>query len=153
MGVRMSEDDAWAFLEAGHTGILTTLRRDGWPVSLPIWYVVRDRRVYVGTPTGSKKVARIRHDDRACLLVESGEQWIELAAVELPCRATILEPGPEAEAASAGFADKYAAFRPAPTRMPDATNKHYASQAIIRLDPEGRLLTWDNSRIRLGSSR
>ena len=149
MGVRMSEDEAWEFLERGHTAILTTLRRDGWPVSLPLWYVVEDRAIYAATPERSKKVARIRHDDRACLLVEQGQQWAELAAVELSVRATILEPGAEADRAGALFADKYSAFRPAPSRMPKATTKHYSGQAVIRLDPAGRILSWDNAKLRL----
>jgi hypothetical protein len=150
MGVRMGEDEAWRFLEDGHTAILTTLRRDGWPVSLPLWYVVQERVIYVATPARSKKVARIRNDDRGCLLVERGEAWAELAAVELPVRATILEAGPEADLAAASFADKYAAFRPAASRMPEATKQHYSGQSVIRLDPAGSLISWDNSRIRLG---
>ncbi|MDZ7676709.1 MAG: pyridoxamine 5'-phosphate oxidase family protein [Acidimicrobiales bacterium] len=145
----MSEDEAWEFLERGHTAILTTLRRDGWPISLPLWYVVEGRVIYVGTPERAKKVARIRNDDRACLLVEQGRQWVELAAVELPVRATILEPGAEADRAGAMLADKYAAFRPAPSRMPKATTKHYSGQAVIRLDPAGQILSWDNARLRL----
>lgn len=149
MGVRMSEEEAWAFLAAGHTAVLTTLRRDGWPVSLPLWYVVQDRAIYVGTPTRSKKVERIRNDDRGCLLVERGEAWAELAAVELPVRATILEPGPEAERAEVSFAEKYAPFRPAPSRMPSATNERYSGRSMVRLDPAGSLISWDNSRIRL----
>lgn len=149
MGVRMSEDEAWEFLEGGHTAIFTTLRRDGWPVSLPVWYVVADRAIYVSTPARSRKVQRIRHDDRGCLLVERGESWVELAAVEMPVRATLLEPGSEAESAMASFGRKYEAFRPASARLPDATKKHYSGQAVIRLDPAGPALTWDNSRIRM----
>jgi nitroimidazol reductase NimA-like FMN-containing flavoprotein (pyridoxamine 5'-phosphate oxidase superfamily) len=149
MGVRMSEEEAWEFLESGHTAILTTLRRDGWPISLPLWYVVENRVIYVASPQRSKKVARIRNDDRACLLVEQGEQWAELAAVQLSVRATILEPGAEADRAAATFSDRYAGFRPGPLRMPEATTKHYSGQVVIRLDPVGRVLSWDNSKLRL----
>lgn len=149
MGVRMDEGEAWEFLERGHTAILTTLRRDGWPVSLPLWYVVEDRAIYVATPERSRKIARIRNDERACLLVERGQQWVELAAVELPVRATILGPGAEADRVGAMFADKYAAFRPAPSRMPKASTKHYAGQTVLRLDPAGRILSWDNAKLHL----
>ena len=45
MGISMSDDEAWHFIEQGHTGILTTLRRDGWPVALPLWFPVHDRRI------------------------------------------------------------------------------------------------------------
>lgn len=149
MGVRMSEDEVWDFLTNGHTAILTTLRRDGWPVTLPLWFVVLDRAVYVATPPSSKKVGRIRNDDRASLLVERGEAWVELAAVELPVRATVLPSGSEADRALDAFDRKYAAFRPSRSRRPKATNERYSTQVVIRLDPAGPPLTWDNSKIRL----
>ena len=151
MGVRMGEDEAWEFLASGHTGILTTLRRDGWPVSLPLWYVVEDRAIYVSTPASAKKVARIRNDDRASFLVETGDAWVELAAVELAVRAAVLDDGEEADRARQAFGDKYAAFVPASSSRPEASNKLYSSQAVIRLDPVGKLLTWDNSRLRMRS--
>ena len=43
-----------------HTGVLTSLRRDGAPVSLPVWFVALDRRIYVSGPARTKKFARIR---------------------------------------------------------------------------------------------
>lgn len=89
MGVRMNEEEAWAFLQQGHTGIFTTLRAGGWPVSLPVWYVVLDRAVYLHTPGKTKKVTRVRNDERACFLVESGEKWTDLAAVMLPVQAAV----------------------------------------------------------------
>jgi hypothetical protein len=150
MSVRLNDDEVWAFLEASHTGILTTLRSDGWPVSLPVWYVVLDRRIYVGTPAHTRKVARLRSDDRACFLVESGKKWAELAAVEMAVRASILpRDSSEGPAVAERFTAKYAAFRPAASRLPTATVKHYSGQALIRLDPVEPPLSWDNVRIRL----
>ena len=70
MGVRLSDDELWDFLEAGHTGIFTSLKRDGFPVALPIWYTVVDRKVYFRTPAKTKKVARIKADDRCSFLVD-----------------------------------------------------------------------------------
>jgi nitroimidazol reductase NimA-like FMN-containing flavoprotein (pyridoxamine 5'-phosphate oxidase superfamily) len=145
----MSDDEVWAFLEKGHTGIFTTLKSDGWPVSLPVWFVVVDRQIFVMTPAQTKKVARVNNDDRACFLVESGDAWVELAAVELPVRASVLEPGEEVGAALVAFAAKYASYRPPSKRVPGATTKHYSKQAVIRLDPAGPALSWDNARIRL----
>lgn len=152
MGIRLTDEEAWEFIADAHTSIFTTLRRDGWPVTLPLWHVVHEGAIYVGTPERSKKVTRVRHDDRGCLLVERGEAWVELAAVEVPVRATVLEPGDETARVGELFDAKYAAFRPEQARMPDATKKHYAGQVLIRLDPAGKFLTWDNSRLRLGGS-
>jgi nitroimidazol reductase NimA-like FMN-containing flavoprotein (pyridoxamine 5'-phosphate oxidase superfamily) len=95
MGVRLTPEEQWAMLEAAHTGIFTSLRRDGAPVALPVWFAVVDRRIYLRTPAKTKKVARIRNDDRCSFLVESGLAWKELKAVHLSGCAVLLEPGEE----------------------------------------------------------
>ena len=91
MSIRLSEDEAWEVLRTAHTGIFTTLRRDGFPVSLPVWFVVEDRTILVAGPAVTKKFARVRHDDRVSFLVESGERWRELRAVHVVGRAEIVE--------------------------------------------------------------
>jgi len=86
MSIRLSDDEAWAVIEAAHTGILTTLRTDGRPITLPVWFVVTDRTVCLTTPATSKKVRRIRRDPRASFLLESGREWRALAGVHLSGR-------------------------------------------------------------------
>ena len=86
--VRMSEQEIWQFLEQGHTGILTTLRQDGMPIALPIWYVCLDQHIYIGTR--GKKLNRISNDPRASLLVEEGKRWSELRAVHMTGKAEIV---------------------------------------------------------------
>ena len=83
MSVRLSQDEAWEVLEHSHTGILTTLKADGAPVTLPVWFVVVDRTIGMMAPSRTKKVSRIRRDPRASFLVESGQRWAELRAVHL----------------------------------------------------------------------
>ena len=87
--VRMNGDEAWAVLENAHTGVLTSLRADGWPISLPVWFVALDRRIYVAGPAHTKKFARIRNDPRVSFVVESGTQWAELVGVQLTGRAGV----------------------------------------------------------------
>ena len=155
MGVRLDDDEAWHELDTAHTGILTTLRRDGWPVSLPVWFATIDRRIYVRTPAKTRKIEHVRNDPRATFLVERGEKWIELCAVMVYADVELLEPGEEYEEASAAITAKYAGFgmeSPAMggKKVPDATKEHYAGRAaMLRLTPTERMVTWDNSRLRL----
>ena len=58
VSVRLSDDEAWEVLRTAHTGILTTLRRDGSPIAVPVWFVVEDRIIYVTGPETSKKFVR-----------------------------------------------------------------------------------------------
>lgn len=150
VSVRMTRDEAWAELARAHTGIFTSLRRDGVPISLPVWFVVLDERIYVGGPATSKKVARVRHDHRVAFLVESGERWRDLRAVHLTGRGRIVEDAESSllERVSALSDDKYAAFRTPRDDMPDATRQHYAvAHATIEIAPDDRVLSWDNARL------
>jgi PPOX class probable F420-dependent enzyme len=151
VGVRLTEEEAWAELAAAHTGILTTLRRDGRPVSLPVWFVARGRYVYVRTPARTFKVQHVQHDPRATFLVERGERWAELCAVMLHADVTLLDPGAERDEVERAITEKYARFRTDDAKLPDATRAHYAVEsAVLKLTPVGRLVTWDNSKLRLG---
>ena len=149
--VRMTEDEAWQLLEESVNGILTTLRRDGRPVSLPIWYAVLDRRIYINTR--GKKVDRARNDPRCSFLVEAGERWGDLRAVHLECTAAVIDPDPAWPRASVRrLTAKYAAYRTSRAAMPAATQERYAQLpgAVLELIPEGKMLTWDNRHLGLG---
>ena len=67
----------------------------------------------------------------------------------------LLEPGEEYDIASDAITAKYAGFGMESKAMggkqvPDATKEHYAGRsAMLRLTPTERMVTWDNSRLRL----
>ena len=149
MGVELSADEAWDVVAASHTGIFTSLRRDGMPITVPVWFAVLDRRIYVSGPATAKRVVRVRHDPRVSFLVESGERWAELRAVHVTGRAHIATE-PELLAAVAAALDaKYAAFRMARSAMPAATRAHYdVALATLEIVPDARVLSWDNARLR-----
>jgi len=152
MSIRLSEEEAWAELEHAHTGIFTTLTRDGWPISMPMWFVALDRHIYLRTPSRSKKLARIRHDSRGSFLVERGERWRELCAVMIRVEVRRVEPGEEYDRALAAMTKKYAGFGESAGTLTDATKRHYADMVVLRLDPVGPAITWDNARIRLSTA-
>ena len=152
MSLRLSPDEAWSFVDRAHTGILTTLRSDGSPVALPVWFVTLDRTICIGAPAGTKKIKRVRRDPRASFLVEQGERWAELQAVHLSGRIEIVADEDVARQVTQALDEKYREFRTPAAAMPEATQKHYAQRTILRLHPEGRMLSWDNARIgRAGS--
>jgi general stress protein 26 len=146
MSIRLTEHEAWEVLEHSHTGILTTLKADGWPVTLPVWFVVVDRTIGMMAPSRTKKVSRIRRDPRASFLVESGERWAELRAVHLSGSVEVVH-GPVRDRIDALLDQKYATFRTARSAMPSATQDHYANRTFLQFVPGPRILTWDNRRI------
>jgi hypothetical protein len=150
MGVLLNDDEVWAELERAHTGILTTLRRDGMAVSLPTWFVALDRRVYVRTMTKTKKVRHLQRDPRATFLVERGDRWEELCAVMLYASVTLHHDGPLPARVEAALEAKYAASRTSSAAMPDASREHYAGATVVlELVPTEPPVTWNNAKLRL----
>ena len=152
MTIRLTSEEAWEAVGAAHTGILTTLRRDGMPIALPVWFVVDDHSVALMTPAGTKKIARIRHDPRAAFLVESGERWAELRDVHLTGRVQVVKDATATARIEAAVNAKYAAFRPLAANLPAAIQAYYAKQVFLRFVADGRILTWDNARIAMKKS-
>lgn len=147
----MDRDEAWARIESTHTGIVTSLRRDGMPISTPMWFCVVDGAVHVRTPRTSKKALRLRNDPRVGFLVEGGERWAQLWAVHLAGTATFVEDDDTIERVDAALAVKYASFKTPRTAMPDETREHYERPfVVVRIDAEERVVSWDNTRLGLG---
>lgn len=57
----------FAGLEGHSYVLLTTFRKNGRPVSTPVWFSIAGDRLYVFTDLESGKVKRIRNDPRATL--------------------------------------------------------------------------------------
>jgi nitroimidazol reductase NimA-like FMN-containing flavoprotein (pyridoxamine 5'-phosphate oxidase superfamily) len=149
--IRLTPEEAWDFIEGCHTGIFGTLRSDGMPIMLPIWFVVIDRKIYVRTGSDSKKAKRARADTRASFLVECGERWAELQAVHMVGGVTEVDVesdrGVEAEEK---FTAKYAPVRTDNSQMNSTTRSRYAAPRVfLEFDPDDRILSWDNRRLGL----
>lgn len=150
--VRLDDAEIWAFLEQGHTGILTSLRRDGVPIALPVWYAAFDRAVYVSGPAHTRKWRRIERDSRVSFLVEEGLAWSELQAVQLNGIAVFVEDEDTRRRVAEVLDAKYAAFRTQRKSMPDRVQKNYAGGArLVRIEPAGRILSWNNAKLSLSS--
>ncbi|MCC6434266.1 MAG: pyridoxamine 5'-phosphate oxidase family protein [Acidimicrobiales bacterium] len=144
---RMTPEEIRRYLVDGHTGILTTLRRDGVPIAMPLWYACIDGLVYA--QTRGKKMQRIRNDPRASFLVESGEHWKDLKAVHCTGTAEVVDLDAELSSRFRAEMDrKYAAYRSA-AAMPKETSEYYAKarNGIVRFPPDERGLPWDNTKL------
>jgi nitroimidazol reductase NimA-like FMN-containing flavoprotein (pyridoxamine 5'-phosphate oxidase superfamily) len=149
VGIDLDQDQLWAFLAQGHEGTFTSLRSDGWPVSLPVWYVVEDGVVFLRTRPRTKKVARIQNDPRCSFVVSSGTRWADLKAAVLTCRAVAVEDELLRSVVLGLFDEKYATFRTPEAAMPPSSQKHYKGEpVVIRLNVVDTVLSWDNSRLR-----
>jgi hypothetical protein len=87
--IQMSEEEVSAFLEEQRTVICATNGHDGWPHLMPLWYVVRDGRLWSWTYAKSQKTRNLERDPRATAQVETGEEYDELRGVMLRCEVSL----------------------------------------------------------------
>jgi general stress protein 26 len=83
--ITMGGDEVLAFLEQSRTVTCATHGPRGWPHLMPLWYVLRDGRLWAWTFAKSQKARNIERDPRATLQVEAGEAYAELRGVMLEC--------------------------------------------------------------------
>jgi len=76
----MNEEERERFLSAPRYGILNTLRSDGSPIGVPVWFDWNGQTVRIFTGVLSPKIKRIQGDPRASLLVVNHptepESWV-----------------------------------------------------------------------------
>jgi PPOX class probable F420-dependent enzyme len=146
--VRLTDAESWELLEGSRVGVFTSLKRDGTPISLPVWFAPLERRIYLRGPASSKKVTRVRNNPRVSFVCESGQRWVELTAVHLTGQARVLSNERTLEeSVAAAFDRRYAALRP--STMPQAARDHYRRFSVIEIVPDERILSWDNGRLGL----
>jgi len=83
--ITMSDAEALAFLDEERTVVCATQGPRGWPHLMPLWYVVRDGRIWAWTFARSQKAVNLERDPRATLQVEAGETYDQLRGVMLEC--------------------------------------------------------------------
>jgi nitroimidazol reductase NimA-like FMN-containing flavoprotein (pyridoxamine 5'-phosphate oxidase superfamily) len=145
--IRLDDEEVWALLDEQRVGVFTSLRRDGTPISLPVWYAPIRRRVYLHTPPQSKKLARVRNDPRVAFLCETGERWVDLRAVHLTGTASIVADPSIIQDVSNAFDARYAALRPPRRELPGSARAQYRDFRVIEIEPDARVLSWDNAHL------
>jgi Pyridoxamine 5'-phosphate oxidase len=78
----MDEEEVLAFLDEERVVTCATFGPRGWPHLMPLWYVVRDGRLWAWTFAKSQKTKNLERDPRATLQVEAGRDvYSELRGV------------------------------------------------------------------------
>ena len=86
----MDEDEVLAFLDEERVMTCATFGPRGWPHLMPLWYVLRDGRLWAWTFAKSQKVKNLERDPRATLLIETGFEYGELRGVQIEAEAELI---------------------------------------------------------------
>jgi hypothetical protein len=136
----MSPDEVDEFLGAARTCRVASVGAAG-PHVAPLWFVWRERTLWLYSITRSQRWADLEADPRVAVVVDDGEAYTELRGVELRGSVVVVgevprtgsEEVPELTAVEAAFGAKYAA---------GADFGYDGRHAWLRLDP-AKLVSWD----------
>jgi len=79
----MTEDEAWAFLEAGdRPAVFASVRADGRPHVVPTWYAVEGRTIVFTTWHTTVKASNLRHDGRVAMTIQDPVPPYDYVALE-----------------------------------------------------------------------
>lgn len=147
----MSYEDALAFLEQPHAGVLSTIGPGGFPHSVGIYYVSLMReslQLHMWVYGKSQKARNVERDPRASVLVESGDPYVDLRGVLARGRARV-ERDPEAVfELGQKIYERYFLPRTG-IALADGPVENVRRQSAKRVNlvlEVGRLTSWDHGR-------
>ena len=145
----MSGEEVLDFLADEQIVTCATHGPRGFPHLMPLWYVVRDGRLWAWTFGKSQKVKNLQRDPRATLQVEAGGgDYAQLRGVMLECETvvhtdldTVLGVGLEVLA-------RYAPpGSPAPGPEVEAMVRKQAEKRVALEFVEQKRATWDHRKL------
>jgi PPOX class probable F420-dependent enzyme len=144
--IKMSAEEADAFLAEERTVTCATNGRNGFPHLMPLWYVVRDGRIWAWTYGKSQKVKNLERDPRATLQVETGVEYAELRGVMLRCDVEIHRDVDVVVDFAMELVGRYSGSGP----QHDAARDAFRAQAPKRVAlefVERERVTWDHRKL------
>ncbi len=81
----MTQQEAEEFLDRKLIATMVTLRRDGSPHCVPMWYTYKDGKFYCRTFRRSVKVAHLRRDPRISLCICTHDEPYKFVVVDGTC--------------------------------------------------------------------
>jgi hypothetical protein len=146
--ISMTDDERDGFLTVERTCRVATVNGDGSPHVTPLWFVWDGGSLWLTSITQSQRWENLRRDGRVAVVVDAGDEFMELRGVELNGQATPVGEVPRTGEANAQlevperlFADKYAGGR----------LQHDGRHAWLRITPD-KIVSWDFRKIRSGGA-
>ena len=137
------------FLAAQRVMNVASNGSDGWPHLTALWYVMRGTDPWCWTYAKSQKVKNLERDDRATVLVESGNEYSELKGVMLKTHARLERDTDKIIDFAEELFAKYQGTQPGTEGMRDALRGQAVKRVAIRFEVV-ETVTWDHSKLAAG---
>jgi Pyridoxamine 5'-phosphate oxidase len=135
----MSSEEVDSFLTEQRTCRVATVGGDGAPHVTPLWFVWDGGALWLTSVVRSQRWTDLQRDRRIAVVVDAGDDFMDLRGVELRGAAEPVgevprtgEPVPEVDAAERLYADKYAGGQVL----------YDGRHAWLRVVPE-KIVSWD----------
>jgi PPOX class probable F420-dependent enzyme len=142
----MSDAEITQFLLEQRVATLATVRPDGQPHLVAMWYAVLDGVLWFETKTKSQKAVNLRRDGRVTVMVESGHTYDALRGVALEGRATIVDDPDALWAVGVNVWERYNG--PYSEEVRPMVEFMLAKRVAVRVDVE-RTRSWDHRKLGL----
>ena len=144
--VRMTDAEAWAYVESQRDMHVATISKDGSPHLTTNWFALVDGQVVFTSYETSQKIVNLRRDPRVTLLFADGRMYGELRGVSVKGTASFISDAPERARAFASIFERNAAFY-------GGVDTSIATRAVlegrrvcVKINAQ-RLITWDHSKL------
>ena len=144
--IKMTAEEADAFLEEQRTVICATNGRDGFPHLMPLWYVVKNGRIWAWTYAKSQKARNLERDLRATLQVEAGGEYQDLRGLMLRCETTVHHDHDVIEAFAMELVDRYSGPGPEFDTVRDGFRAQVPKRVALEFAELSRV-SWDHRKL------
>ena len=144
--IKMTPEEVRAFLAEEMTVTCATNGRDGFPHLMPLWYVLRDDRLWGWTYAKSQKTKNLERDPRATLQVETGLDYAELRGVMLRCDVVVHRDLDVVTGIGMDLVDRYAGPGPEFDPMRDGFRQQAPKRVGLEFVERDRV-TWDHRKL------
>ena len=149
--ITMTPDEQQGFLAHGHTLIVTTIGKDGWPHVAPMWYYMDEGKVAFRSFTKSQKIVNLERNPKITVLLEVGKTYEELRGIMIKGTARLITDPGKVLAMYGELSKRYAFVGTEPVPLEgealEATFGRFASKNTgVIVEPE-KIVSWDHPKL------
>jgi PPOX class probable F420-dependent enzyme len=156
--IKLSADEQAELLSQQRVVIVSSHGPRGWPHSMPMWFTVREPQdgahpdgppgeIWIWTYAKSQKVKNLERDPRATLLIETGEEYVELRGIQIEAEAEIISDPERVLDFGKDLTIRYSdGIDSIEGDAAEAMRAQAAKRVAIRFAPK-RVATWDHRKL------
>lgn len=145
--IRMSDEEAFAFLQQQRCGVLGTVGPSGLPHMVNVGYLVIDRRIAFSSFAAAQKVKNVERAGLASFLVEVPWPYNEIQGVLLSGPTTIVADTRHVIEVTARMKREHAQMSGTTEGTPEIdVARHAPKRVVIYIEPT-RIVSWDHRQL------